>query len=338
MDIHISEKNIDLIYNQFEQIIKHCLENGIKHIIQAGDVFDSRKGQPVSTLTCFSNILEKLDENGILMYCIPGNHDKVDYESSQSYLDVFRHFPSLYLMSDLSKLDFLHGHINFIMLPFFKEDTILYSKILEAHNLIDENKINVLITHCAIKGVKNNDGSLVDNRITSQLLKKFDKVLVAHYHNEQEFDNIHYLGSLYQANFGEDEKKGFWTISNNCKLTHHKTQFPLYKKISINVKDYSPEQIEEIVLSQDTKNDNIRVVLKGTFEEINAIDKNKIKQHGVDVKLEASEIQISIEEASEEKFVSFDKGMIQNEFEEFCKSNDFKNLEIGKKYLTKILN
>lgn len=338
MDVHIHEKNTDLVKDLVQQLIEYCLKNKIDVIIQGGDIFNSRKGQSIETLDCFSDILTELHKNSIRMYGIAGNHDKNDYESAKSYLNVFRYHPSYIYIEDLTSVTSIHNDYNFILLPFFKEDTILYDKIISAISLIKEGKKNILVTHCAIEGVKNNDGSVVNNRITKDMLNKFDKVLVGHYHNEQIFDNVHYMGSFYQANYGEDNKKGFWSLSYDGKFKHIKTKFPEYKKVMIDLDLTTPLETEELIKEYKSDYDNIRFNFKGTKEQLNSIDDNKFKRVGIDVKKESFEIINGIIEAESNEYISFDKSGILEEFETFCTVNNYEDSEVGKNYLIKQLN
>lgn len=337
-DTHLSEKTIDINKSIFSQVISKAKELNLDKVFHGGDIFDSRKAQPLSVLKAFEDILEMFNEAGILFVAIPGNHDKNDYRSEDSYLDPYRHHPSFDLYSTFGSF-ILNEKYDLSLIPFFNESDTYSNYLNEYMDYIDLDKKTILLTHIAVNGVRNNDGSEVSNNITSELFSKFDKVLIGHYHSYSKVgDKVIYIGSAFQHNFGEDDKKGFTIIEDDGSISFFKSQFPEYQKIVINIEDYSPKQIEKILSDYDTEKNNVRLVLKGNYEQINSIDKNKLKQQGVDVKLEASEIQVSINEAVEDKFVSFDKKAIKEEFDEFCQINEIQNSEIGKNYLTQILN
>src|SRR5690606_13354795 len=94
-DWHLKRDNIDEIKDLVVQKCKLADELGTDLLICLGDVFDSRKSQELSVLSAFNDILDIILRENKKMIVVPGNHDKVNYSSIQSFLDPFTYNPSI---------------------------------------------------------------------------------------------------------------------------------------------------------------------------------------------------------------------------------------------------
>jgi DNA repair exonuclease SbcCD nuclease subunit len=212
-DTHIDENNIEVNKSVFRQTCEYCVERGVKRIIHTGDFFRSRKSQTLENLKDgFMEILDLVGSYGLTLLAIPGNHDKVDYKSADSYLDIFQHHPNFVLFRE--HYQFEHNNFSFHFLPFFDNDE--YLPRLRAIEVV-ESKKNILFTHIGIYGAVMNNGMVVEGIPVAEFAK-FDKVMVGHYHDEQYFgSNICYFGASIQHNYGEKPSKGL-TVLEDLKL------------------------------------------------------------------------------------------------------------------------
>lgn len=336
-DTHLSPSTEEINISIYKQVIKLANEFGL-NVFHGGDIFESRKAQPLSVLTTFESVLDMFLESGVKMFAIPGNHDKSDYRSKKSYLDPFKHHPAFHLVDAFDTI-VLNENYDMVMIPFFNESDTYSDYLDKAIKTIDDGKKSFLLTHIAVNGVKNNDGTKVENNITNEKFNVFEKVLIGHYHNQSVIGKkIVYIGSAYQANYGEDLKKGFCIVYENGEIDYIRSEFPAFKEITIELDNVTPNQAENLIQEYSDSEDNIRFVFKGTYEQVNAVDKNKFKKEGIDVKLKSSEIDLGVIEATNDEFISFDKKGIEDEFDTFCELNKIENFEVGKKYLKQILN
>ena len=334
-DTHLNINNISTNIDIYKQVIKEAKLLDIRTVYHLGDIFDSRKAQPLPVLKTFKEILSLFEEANIELIAIPGNHDKLDYTSEESYLDVFEDSSVFKVIKDYD----INGNI--CAIPFFDEKTTYQKYLDKLFKDAEENDIDlsetILLTHIAISGVKNNDGSEVSNNIKQKQFKVFNKVLVGHYHNESKVgDNIYYIGSAFQHNFGEDDNKGYVIIYDNNEIKKKQLNFPKYIKKKFDVEKYTPKQIEKEIENFDLKNNHVRFIIEGEYEKINSIDTEKIKSKGVDIKLKSTEIDIVVNKAENNQFQPFSKSNVINEFQEFCKINNL-DYEYGVKFL-KFLN
>lgn len=335
-DIHLDKENGILVKSIFEQLINQCKEYDTNRIFCGGDVFTNRSGQPLQCLTDWKEIIELLGENDIELHVIPGNHDKTDNSNEKSYLDVYNYdnyhnyrFASAKLIDD----------IIFVFIPYFSEEKWLeefekINKKIEKSGLEKSDKRKkILITHVAIDGVMNNDGSEVNSPITISSFKSYSKVLVGHYHNYSQIaKNIFYTGSAYQNNFGENiDDKGFTVIYDNGDIEFINSVFPKYIKEIIKATD--KETLRKMLekYGNDRKN-FIRFIFVGKKVDCEKINIAEIQsKYGIDCKFESNESKEAIEISESDSVYSFDKKDIKKDFIKFCGENKIlgKQLKYG---------
>lgn len=327
-DTHLREDNYDVnasIYKQAEALADRL---GVRTIIHGADVFDARKAQPLDNLKAFDNIVNQFTKQ---WFFITGNHDKTDYYSENSYLDQYRYHPNIQLTRDFNVKNFGNG-VYIGMLPYFGEKNpdkyLSYLEKIKKMMNAEKPSVKILITHIAVNGVKNNDGSLVENSITPSLFKEFDTVLVGHYHNRSKIGkNIHYIGSAFQHNYGEDVNKGFTIIYSDASIEYVDAEFPKYYVFKKRIEDVDSKVFNELKELKEDGN-NIRLELMGPENQIRAFSKENLK--GIDVKLKEDEIEDAIDYASNTKFETYSISDIKQEHEVFCVANKIAEEKVQK--------
>lgn len=329
-DTHLKESNIDINIKVFEQAIKFCLENKLNKIWHLGDIFNSRKAQPLDVLDAFEQILDLLHKAGIEMITIPGNHDKTSYDSDKSFLNPFRHHPALKLVTTQETF-FITDDIAVDMIPYFSDH--IYKEWLEVSEKkrVAANK-RILFTHIGVNGAVMNNGVAVDG-ILKDLFAIYEKVYIGHYHDKQIFDKINYIGGSIQHNFGEDPEKGLTILYDDLTFETKTLIYPKYHKIETDVSTLSLKDIESIRKEVEESGDMIRIVLVGSEAEIKGFNKQSLLAAGVAVATKAEEIN---REEIDERVEPFTQGTLIEEFEKFTVKNNL-DLETGKKYLMKAL-
>jgi len=332
-DIHLDKNNLVHVKEIIGQVITKAVELNCSTVIGLGDFFKSRKAQPLHVLNGFGEVLSMFQESKIDLTAIPGNHDKVDYESEKSYLDEFKFHPNFKLIdkTDLICLDNLVLHL----IPYFKEDTVYLNYLKQVK--VDKTRINILGTHISFDGVKNNDKNLVSNKIKGELFKKFHSCFVGHYH-DQSFvgNNVYYIGSTDQRCFNEDTSKGMTVLYSDGSHEFVKLSFQEYRKIEVDIDKTDLKAIDGLLKQYSGSEKKTRFEFIGDSSRLKAINTTKINEAGIDVKMKPSDVQTNIDSAKGQEFVSFDKKAIKEGFKEFCELNKV-DYEIGQKYLSEIL-
>lgn len=342
-DTHLSQNNSVLNKSLYKQAIEYAQEYGVNRLFHAGDVFTSRKSQSLANLKTFEEILNMIAEAGMFMEAIPGNHDKVDYTSKNSYLDPYQHWPNFKLHRGYGlKVFGFRTDIGVHFVPYFEEGSLYLSYLQKAIDSCKDFHINVLFTHIAVNGVRNNDGTEVSEGIKVSSFEAFDNVFIGHYHDKSKLGaNIHYIGSTHQHNYGENDDKGFILLYDDGSFDELPSTFPKYIKYYIDVEKQGLAYVDALVQAHnadDTKH-NIKFTFVGPESVVKSIDQNKYKKQGYDVDVESTEYKHSLIQAQQDNFVSFTRESIEREFDAFCEVNEIEDKQYGKdRYLQPILN
>ena len=333
-DWHIEQDNHALIDSLTTQLISGGKEREIDTLLILGDIFESRRAQPLANLSFFGSQLEKFAEHEMKVIAIPGNHDKIDQESTLSYLKEFQYHPNFIVIPDYNFLDIGKNRLHFI--PYFKEETAYLSRIPQIK--MDKKRENVLFTHVAVTGVKNNDNTEVANSLKLGMFVGFHSVFVGHYHNKSRVGkNIYYMGSLYPRAFGEDQDKGFLVLNDDLTFDEFYLDFPKFLKVRIDANIVSIKEIDKLIGQYKNSKDHIRFSFSGKPVKLKALDPNKFEEVGIDVEFKQEEVEKAISDVESGEIVYFDKQQIYKEFETFCDQNELGSRHIGLKYLKTIL-
>lgn len=281
------------------QLRDYCHENGIDHILFAGDLFHHRETVDVTVTNPLYKMLSTFDDLGIQMHMIAGNHDQVDNSKIP--------MSSLYMLQDINGI-YVHEQPDVITLEQGKDKVdvacIPYSKdkqfILDVINILREQIENpreaIMMCHLGITGGEVGSGqySMVDEYNLKDLMyDKWKYVVCGHYHQPQclEYNTI-YTGSLLQNNFGDELKtgsgyNGFYVLDTNRRW--HMEFVPVIEPRFITV---TKDQ-----LTDDIKGNYIRVKasasdsgkIKEAIENLDDIDvrveleKEYVKEHRSDI-------------------------------------------------------
>lgn len=333
-DFHIKTDNLASIIDLHKQAIIEANSRGIDDHIWLGDVFESRVSQREEVLNGLTSIIELYNQAGHTIHCIPGNHDKTDYDSVDSFLTSFKHHPSFDLITTAQPRCIPGGrsqdpnYRTCYFIPFFNENIWM-----EEFEKVKEDSFDVvkplLFSHIAVQGSVNNDGTKVQSTLKPSLFKKFEKVYLGHYHDYQEISpNIVHLGSLQQNNFGENEDKGFWILSLDGEVDLVPSKGTSFKKLQIDLDNTSQKQAVAIIQKFEETNPGcrLRVELTGESASIKAFDSAEFKSKGIDIKRKFKEVEVMDDtEVTEVKSSTFDE--VKSKFEIFCKENDYEYAE-----------
>lgn len=324
-DSHLKKDNYELVHSCFCQVKAVMKELDIKTLFHGGDFFTSRNAQPEDSLRNAKTIFELFEEEGFFQ--IPGNHDKTNLDSENSYLDVFDKYCTL--IRDTQFVDIENVRIHLV--PYFKEDVNYLNYLDKAVKNINPKMENILLTHVAVAGVRNNDGSEVDNEISLKLFKKFKHCLVGHYHNRSKVgDNVHFIGSMFAGSYGEDNEKGITVLFDDGSFEYFQLDFPHYIKVKIDASD--KQALKKIETEYKDTDHHVRLIFQGERGKLESIDKTQLSDYGFDVKFEDNSVVADVD-ISEGELITFNKSNLKQAFVEFCKNSSIKDNKTGLKYL-----
>ena len=331
-DWHLNDNNALQLLDIADEEAALARRLGVSHVIWLGDMFDSRTSQRQDLLNCFDAIIEAHTSQELTIHCIPGNHDKTNYKDDESFLTPYRYHPHFHLYEQEKGV--LLGNIAAYFVPFYQQD--VWVKHFENIRGIARGDASVLFSHTAIEGSINNDGSRVESAIKASMFKNFDRVFLGHYHNAQQpARNVFHLPSVAQNNLGEDEDKGFTVLYDDLSFETVRSHFKPYRSVTLDAGTVAREEVESVVQQAEIGDSYIRVVLTGTQEQVKGIDRRKLQNAGVNVKVKYSDVEVS--EASEQAEVKELSGTdIRDKFVKFCEANNY-NVEEGLTLLNEVM-
>mgnify|MGYP003646915741 FL=1 len=276
-DAHLKTGNEQDVIHSVKHMLTYAKTEGISDLIFAGDLFDSRSFQRQSVLQAFDEMLELINKAGCTLYIFPGNHDKTVYASYDSFLDVYRHYPGVVFNRELSVIEL--GGKSITLLPFFSDDMLI--PMLE-----EAEGTDVLISHFEMAGSTHLGKTSEKSTINKELLSKWKKTYLGHYHNHHEItENIVHLPSLRQTNFGEDDYKGFSVLHDDLSYKIIEGNFKRFKKVTININVTSAADISQLIRTHENSSDTIRFEFVGDESKLKALDKSQFNNSGIDVKI-----------------------------------------------------
>ena len=248
------------ILNSVKQMCDYCMKNKIENVIIGGDVNDLKQIVHYRSFVMLKEILEHY--YNLHFFVIHGNHDSAGRED---------------LYSSIQLLDGPSNVSTFVEKTIIEDITFLpwSGNVAEEVYNCEPNKI--LISHFGINEAQLSSGISVKTNIKLNDLKKFDLVLLGHYHKPQQVGNVYYVGSPIQLNRGEaNEEKRFLVVDTET-LEVKSIETTGYRK-NYNIIIESSDEIEEkLEQAKELQKDGI-VTIKNKVKELEV---EKIEIEGV---------------------------------------------------------
>lgn len=327
-DTHLSENTIDQNFSAFSQAIDIAKSLGVSYLLHLGDIFTSRKGQPEIVLTSFRKILDKIFDNDLQLLAINGNHDKTSGVVDSSFLDAF--VSDRFRVMEVGE-NLTFNKVSIFFLSYFDEHLVYPSKLTQLNEIVELNdqSINLLLTHCAIDGVINNSGLKVKGELSIKGFEKFQTVFVGHYHNRQIFSNICYIGSTDPRNFGEDDQKGVTIVYDDGSYDFINLEFKPYVTIDMLASDLTLERINQA--KQKGQEANLRFRIQGEVNEQLKPLVAQLNDNGV--KVEVHKQMIVGTDGIQASQVTFTSGDIIELYDSWSEDRKIEDKEFGEKLL-----
>jgi len=255
-DLHIGiqENNFNFIDYQTESlkwVYKTFKEQGIKHIIFLGDIFDKRKHITFKTLKLLN---ETFGDPDFEHYCIAGNHDCYykdtnEINSLDLLLEDFAYVKKVTQEPETINI----GGTNFIFIPWINKSN--YESTLKK---IRDTKAKVAIAHLDLSGFELIRGIVsTHDSLDVKYLDKFDHVFTGHYHNMSENGNITYLGSLCEQTWNDVNESKYIGIydTKSEEINYITNPYSIYKILRIKDDNIDDHNLE------DFRNKNLKIYL-----------------------------------------------------------------------------
>jgi len=217
---------LGFIENQF---LPECEKQNIDTVLHLGDLMDRRKFVNFNTLNQVrERFIEKLEDRGMKMYCLIGNHDTYYKNTNEvnSLTELFGKRYECFVPIDTPQDITLGGKV-FGMVPWINKENKE-----ECDEFLKNSNADIMCGHFELSGYEVLRGVKFDGGMSDNLLRRFGEVWSGHFHMRHNKNNVRYLGTPYQITFSDlHEQKGFYVydtesgdldfISNNEKMFLH---------------------------------------------------------------------------------------------------------------------
>ena len=163
-----------------EFLLPFIRENGIKHVIHAGDLVDRRKYINVNTAHRLRyDFLIPLNDAGVETHIIAGNHD--EYYKDTYKVNALNEFVAgrysnihTYSMPEHIEID----GCQFLLLPWINK-----ANETDCRDFIEKSTASVCVAHLELDGFEMQKGLLSDHGWNHKVFSRFDSVFTGHYHH-----------------------------------------------------------------------------------------------------------------------------------------------------------
>jgi hypothetical protein len=199
----------DYVRREVEKVKTYARKKGVTNIVQYGDVCEEPRASYAATLA----MLDMFADDDFVWHIILGNHDKFAEESSAGHsLELIKRLKLPNVRIYTEPKDITLGKAKLRMLPW-------------PHTDWSETYLNV--AHVDIEGCTGDNG-----RLSKSNVKHNGTSVIGHIHTSQKVKGAHYVGTLYQTNFGESPEKYFHHCINDggwdINKVPHKSEYSLH--------------------------------------------------------------------------------------------------------------
>ncbi len=286
-DLHVDEHpifssedghnlSLDIIKSVLGQIRKYVVDNNIRLVFHAGDLFEVRNKIPVRFISLVQEELYKFKQvDLVLLRGTPFHEGEGDSYSGTLFrrmynVTVFDN-PDIYYTED--------GALSFYMLPWNSKENLAsqlnkWSKEKSRNN----RGVKILVGHYALSGAKTLAYEApLEQSLSKVDLRFFDWAFMGHYHRHQEvWRNSFQVGSPYRIDFSErNDDKGFihW---KDGKVKVVSLAGPGMVQLNVNLSLGKSAIIPNLVGSF------VKVVIEGTESQIKKYDQVGVKKELLD--------------------------------------------------------
>ena len=240
-DLHIGVRNSNpVLFRMMKDFFSNMLfpyikENGIRHVLQLGDVHDRRKSIDFVIADWITNHFFKwFEENEVDFISLVGNHDSyykntISIDGMSQLSDRLEHVQIV-----KEPTSFAFDGQKFLMVPWVCDENREACAKAVAENADSET---FLLGHFELAGFEMVRGFRSETDcISREDVRKYRKVFSGHYHLTSEHDNIIYVGTPYELNWNDygDRKRFFVYDTEDRSIEEVFTGCSIHRKIVIN--------------------------------------------------------------------------------------------------------
>lgn len=337
-DLHCQVDTISDFRENWKEMLEVAEDYKVQRIVLGGDLFTSRAAQNLHVLLAVKEMVQTVAKS-IPLTIIDGNHDKIDQTILASYNDLFDVVNNVNVVKRFSIISFDGTDVVIVAISYFPEDKNFCEMLEEA---VEETKCistgnKLLYIHEGIHGALGDFD--IPGELPNDIFGDFDKVLVGHYHNRTliKDTNIQYIGSSRQANFGEDEEKGYTVVASDGSLVFVKNEANVrYMTLGIDFDEIN-DNLKMRITHHKNEGYKVRLKIKCTESQASTLDKLSLIEAGVnkiDLKTERMD-KVQNAKAADAISEKYDKNGIMKEYQIFCGEKNIDS-SLGLSYLKQL--
>ena len=257
-----------------QKFLEDITKEQVDVVVMAGDIYDD-KIQPIKAINLFGDFLAALNDLGITVFIVPGNHDQADRLAANSNILKKQH---IHFASEISR-ELVHitlpmgdEKVVFWLLPYVepinvrrvlgRDDITNYDSAVRellAVQPLDKEAVNVIVAHQnvlagAMERILNDHE--VDIGYSGQVdytaFDAFDYVALGHIHGMQTVgrDTVRYAGAPLQYDFSEEGRwKGYLLveIAGKNKITITEKPLEMLHEVMVLPKGSAAATLEELL-------------------------------------------------------------------------------------------
>lgn len=346
-DTHLGFNDLDIVnesginqreadfYKAFDDIVQMITEIKPDYIVHTGDLF--HRSSPSNRAISYAlNKFSYLDNLGIPIIMIAGNHSTPRTITSKPILSIFDNFKNIYCAYSCKYEAFEFEDIIFHALPHLNDENLIYEEIERIEKSINSSKKNVLMMHCSVGAtyLMSEFGEFVYPKEKEYIFNKMDYVALGHWHgfsNVSNHNNVFYSGSSERTSLNDKRNnKGFIlaTLDEELKVEFFKIDIRAFYSFEINANNFEED------LHKIDKSNLYKAIVEIIIKELTALKSIDISNLQIKEYFDESlQVVVKREFIKEESFKVDDIQAISlkeyfTEFlEEYCQKDEYERLK-----------
>ena len=257
-----------------QKFLEDITKEQVDVVVMAGDIYDD-KIQPIKAINLFGDFLATLNDLGITVFIVPGNHDQADRLAANSNILKKQH---IHFASEISR-ELVHitlpmgdEKVVFWLLPYVepinvrrvlgRDDITNYDSAVRellAEQPLEKEAVNVIVAHQnVLAGATErilNDHEVdigYSGQVDYTAFDAFDYVALGHIHGMQTVgrDTVRYAGAPLQYDFSEEGRwKGYLLveIAGKNKITITEKPLEMLHEVMVLPKGSAAATLEELL-------------------------------------------------------------------------------------------
>lgn len=231
-DLHLGARNNSEQHNldcldYIDWFIERVRHENPSHIAFLGDFFENRNAINVRTLNYATEVCRRLNELGIPVIWIVGNHDLYHRSNRKIFsTNVFENLTNFHLISEPTEID-----KDWYAAPFiFKDEYPTLAADINSHKFV--------LGHFEFRNfVVSGSTRTLDHGPDAEAFSGPKYIFSGHFHKRQHNRNIIYIGNTFPTNFGDagDAERGMaiFDVRNDEVTFENWEQAPLFFKTKL---------------------------------------------------------------------------------------------------------